>query len=471
MRFAASLSLTLSVALACSQCEAGNRGRDATTQQAPLSMAETTLTIPQVDYEPAIYFSSNDPYPHIDFSRISDSSIVEKQHVAVVLENEYIKITLLPEMGRVYSLYYKPTGHEELWRNDTVTVGGGVNDPGWWIWIGGIEYTLPGDEHGTTWSTPWNWQIVADSPDRKTIRLEVQELGTKLTETIDISLYPGKAYFEAKIRIDNATDQTVHYAHWVNPQWTPGGQNELTDSTEFIIPTDRILISPKWQRNMGPSPQQWHDNQLRFISGWGKMGDLMADGLKHGFYGAHSHDANEGVVRVFDKDKTPGVDVWTYGFHPIKIPMGSSSPNKGYVEMWGGTSKLFPDERRPLAPGESVEWIEWMFPYHGTGGLTFADTALAVNFTLNTDTRTATVSICPTGSWHGVAELYTVSGSSAQAPVLRSWQIDASPTDPAYHTHELKGVESAELIHQRLRLSTDRSNWLTLAPKINRSRQ
>ncbi len=471
MRFTASLSLAFAIALACAQCRTSDQGHNATPLRTPLALAETTLTIPQVDYESAIYYNRDDPYPHIDFSRVNESSIVDKEHVALVLENEYIRVTLLPEMGRVHSLYYKPTGHDELWRNDTVTVGGAVNDPGWWIWIGGVEYTLPGDEHGTTWSTPWDWQVVTDSPDRKTVRLEVQELGTALRETIHITLYPGKSYYEAKIRISNPTDQTVHYAHWVNPQWTPGGQNELTDSTEFIIPTDRILISPKWQANMGPSPQPWKGNRLRFIKGWDKMGDLMADGLQHGFYGAHSHDANEGVVRVFEEDKTPGVDVWTYGYHPTRIPMGSGSPSKGYVEMWGGTSKLFPDEQRPIAPGESFEWTEWMFPYHGTGGLTFADTTLAVNFKLNTDTRKAIVALCPTGSWHGAAELYTVAEASAESNVIRAWEMDASPTNPFYQIAELEELQFEELTQLRLRLSTDRSHWLTLAPEISGSRQ
>ena len=67
---------------------------------------------------------------------------------------------------------------------------------------------------------------------------------------------------------------------------------------------------------MGPSPQAWPGNPLRFIANWPKMGDLMADGLSAGFFSAYSHDAEEGVVRVFDPLKNPGVDMWTYAFHP-----------------------------------------------------------------------------------------------------------------------------------------------------------
>ncbi len=363
--------------------------------EAPFSLTDTTLSIKQVDYEGAVYYNEGDPLPHLDLEKVKWRTFVEKEHRTVILENKYIKLTLLPEMGRVYSLIYKSTGHEEFWRNDIVRPGGGQNnDTGWWLWIGGAEYTLPGDEHGTTWAIPWKYEILDDSEAKKTVRMSVQEPVTRLKETIDISIYPDKSYYEADIEISNPTQDTVQYAHWINPQWTPGGHNELTDSTEFIIPTDRILIEERWQKNLGPSPQQWAGNPLRFISGWKNRGDLMADGLREGFYSAYSHDEEEGMVRVFNKEKTPGVDIWTYGYCPKRILMGSGAPNKGYAEMWGGTSKLYPDERHPLPPGESIGWTEWMYPYQKTKGLTYADKKMAVNFKVNVDKESAIIGLC-----------------------------------------------------------------------------
>ena len=90
-------------------------------------------------------------------------------------------------------------------------------------------------------------------------------------------MYPGFAWFEADIRISNPGNETVNFAHWINPMWAPGGQNEVTDNTELIIPTNRIVIEKRWQKNLGPSPQPWPDNPLRFIRNW-KTGDIQADG-------------------------------------------------------------------------------------------------------------------------------------------------------------------------------------------------
>lgn len=400
---------------------------------APFSLTETVLTIPQVDYEPAVHYREGDPYPHLDRARVNRDTVVHRRHPAVILENEHIRLSVLPAMGRVYSMVYKPTGHEELWRNDIVNVGGGRNDTGWWIWIGGVEYDLPGDEHGTTWAETWEWRTVEDSPSRKAVRMRVRERGTGLLQTVEVSIYPGKAYYEARVEVFNPTDRTVEYAQWTNPQWTPGGHNELTDNTEFIIPTDHILIEEHWRRQLGPSPQDWAGNPLRFVRGRG-MGGMIADGLKAGFYSAYSHDEEEGMVRVFDPAKTPGAKVWTYGYHPDSIPMGSGAPSKGYVEMWGGTAKVYAVDTHPLGPGESVHWWDWMYPYQRTGGLTYADRDLAVNFKVDSDAAEAVVGICPSGRWRGEAGVWLARSADDQATErtqpLRRWDLRLSPREP-----------------------------------------
>lgn len=404
-------------------------------------LTETGLTIPQVDYEGAIYYDEGDPLPHIDFDRVHLDRVVDKEHAAVILETEYLRLTVLPEMGRVYAMEYAPTGHNVLWKNDIVRPGGGSNPCGWWLWIGGIEYTLPGYEHGTTFAMPWDYEILEDGDDRKALRMQVLEPLTGLREYIDISVYPGHASFEAAIRIWNPGPDTVEFAHWVNPMWTPGGQNELTDSTEFIIPTQRILIEDRWQKNLGPSPQLWDDNPLRFIRNWA-MGDIMADGLDAGFYGAYSHDVGEGVVRVFDPVTNPGMDMWTYGFHPTGIPMGSGAPNKGYAEMWGGTVKLFPHERRPLAPGASLSWSEWMYAFHETGGLTAANEVGALNCRLDEAGERLRVAFCPARVVrHAVVDVRVAGRSQYRSPLPL-----VSPDRPFEGQYELaSGVDPAQV--------------------------
>jgi hypothetical protein len=394
-----------------------------------LQLTQTQITIPQIDYEPALR-TGDDGLPRLDLPSVIWDRVVERSHQAVILESRYVRVTLLPEMGRVYSMVYRPTGHETLWRNDIVRPGGANNTTGWWLWIGGIEYTLPGEEHGYTWALPWSWEILEDRPQRKAVRVQIEEPTTGLQETIDFGIENGSAALSATIRIHNPTAQPVDFAHWVNPMWAPGGHNELTDSTEIIIPTERVLIPERWQANLGSSPQAWADSPLRWLRNWRKMGDLMADGLTAGFYGAYSHDEGEGVVRVFDAAVNPGVDVWTYGFHPDGIPMGSGAPNKGYVEMWGGTVATFPDERASLAPGRSVEWTEWIYPFQQTGGLTYANASLAARCRLDPQTGAFEVRICPAREIHAELALRVGEQTVARRTLSAS---PASPWTGAFH--------------------------------------
>ena len=72
--------------------------------------------------------------------------------------------------------------------------------------------------------------------------------------------------------------------------------------------------------------------------------------------------------------------MWPYGFNPEDIPMGSGKSNKGYVEIWGGTVKSFPDQTAPLPPGDAIGWCEWIYPFQETKGLSIATERVALHY-------------------------------------------------------------------------------------------
>ena len=170
--------------------------------------------------------------------------------------------------------------------------------------------------------------------------------------------------------------------------WAPGGRGELTPETEMIVPCTAMIVLDRDFNNwmLGARVQDYERNPLRFVKHWRSIGDLLAQQLTAGFFGAFSHDTNEGIVRVFDPKDTPGMDIWTWGFPPPPERQRGYSevPNLGYIEMWGGTARDFSDEaRETLAPKESRRWKESMYAFHNTRGLTHADNNVAVNLKFN----------------------------------------------------------------------------------------
>jgi hypothetical protein len=349
----------------------------------PFSLRVAPLGIPQVDYEPYLrpgYYG----LPTLDLKSVNFSHVINKTHTSVTLENEHLHVVILPEMGRVYRIVSKPTGHDVLWRNDVATPGGANNKLGWWLWIGGIEYTLPGEEHGYTWAIPWKWTVTENSTTRKAIQLTVREPSTGLLECLTLSLGAGSSSLRTDIVIKNPGLKPAAFAHWTNVPMVPGGKNELLDDTTFEIPTKEVLIAKRWQQNLGQSPQNWQTSQLRNISGWkGGMGDFTAKDLTAGYFGAYTALEDEGALRIFNSTVTPGLDTWTYGFHPQKgvIP-GEEKRSTGYAEMWGGNVKTFPNERAPISGNNAtITWTEWIHPYHSVreAPLVFADSTIIVH--------------------------------------------------------------------------------------------
>ncbi len=369
-------------------------------------LAQTKIDIACVDFDNALSIDKLG-YLRVDFNKFKRDTVgvIIKTFNAVILENRYTKLTLIPGKGKPYSLIYKVTGHEEFFIPAVAQVLGSPNKLGWWFALGGVEYTLPDEEHGETWAAKWSWEIVEDSPLKKTVRMKVKELRYGLEETIEISMYPDKSFYEAAITIKNPTDKPVRFQHWINPMWAPGGQGEITEHTEFIMPTKQVYVTDRkfndWMLNYHPQrsrKQSYKNSPLRFLSGWKSTGDLLASELEYGFYSAFSHDENEGIVRIFPLEKNPGCNIWAWGINPdpaTRKRFSGSQDCRGYVEMWGGITHGF-DEYYQLDPDEEISWKEWMYPFHQTKGLHYANKDFAVTFTHLPDGEHI-FCLCPTG--------------------------------------------------------------------------
>jgi hypothetical protein len=340
---------------------------------------------------------------------------------ALLFENSYLKLLLLPNRGKPYSFIYKVTGNEELFIPETAQVLGSSNKTGWWFALGGVEYNMPDEEHGETWAAPWDWEISEDSPSVKSVKMSVNELRFGLKESVTISVFPDKAFYQADISITNPTDSTIKFQHWINPMWVPGGNSDgLTPNTEFIIPTDEVFVTDRPFNNwmLGYSPdssrlQTYTGSSLRFLKYWKGYGDLLAWKLDEGYYSAFSHEHNEGIVRVFPLEINPGCNIWTWGINPssrTRMRFSGNESHKGYVEMWGGITHGF-DNYFSLAPGQSISWTEWMYPYSNTRGLHYANRDLAITF-FRTGSNDYEVNLCPSGEINGIKLLARSKGSN-----------------------------------------------------------
>ena len=143
-------------------------GHSASPEPDRVSLGESTIEWSTVKY------ATTPENGFVDGS-LEKSTIVDRTFKARVIENRYLKVTLVPEFGgRILSIIYKPTGHEELYRTQVgvpygIKAGNFYYD--WLMVYGGIFPTFPDAEHGKTWLKPWAFRVEKESPGEVTVSM------------------------------------------------------------------------------------------------------------------------------------------------------------------------------------------------------------------------------------------------------------------------------------------------------------
>src|SRR5882762_1205474 len=137
-----------------------------------VSLSEKTMTWSTVNY-------ATDAENGFVSGSLDKTTIIDRTFKAYVLENRYLKVTLLAEFGgRILSIIYKPTGHEQLYRTEVGVpygIKGGIFYYDWLMVYGGIFPTFPDAEHGKAWLKPWEFKVVKESAGEVTVSMSLKD--------------------------------------------------------------------------------------------------------------------------------------------------------------------------------------------------------------------------------------------------------------------------------------------------------
>ena len=112
-------------------------------------------------------------------------SPINRTFQTIVLQNEYLELVILPELGgRIYQCRFLPTGQPLLYNSRVAKpTNWGPSDQGWWLALGGIEFALPVDEHGYLTAQPWDASVTRQGDGGATVVLQIQEATRGLQRT------------------------------------------------------------------------------------------------------------------------------------------------------------------------------------------------------------------------------------------------------------------------------------------------
>ena len=158
--------------------------------------------------------SSGSVYPYPVVEKISDEK-KDKLYHALFIENEYIKVMILPELGgRIHMAYDKVKQRHFVYYNQVVKPAlVGLTGP--WI-SGGIEFNWP-QHHRPSTFLPTDFSIEEHADGSKTVWCNEVERMFRTKGMQGFTLYPGKAYIEINVKIYNRTSFPQTFLWWANP--------------------------------------------------------------------------------------------------------------------------------------------------------------------------------------------------------------------------------------------------------------
>lgn len=305
-------------------------------------------------YEPHIYY----PYTRQDFILPTKE---DRDYKAIYLENEYLKIICLPELGgRIHSVFDKTTGEEMFHKNNEIKPAL-IAMRGAWI-SGGIEWNAGPQGHTVHIVSPVDVTTVENEDGSATLVIGNTDKMFGTRWTVRLTLHPGKAYLDESIRMYNPTDGTHPYYFW-NCTAFPN-----LEGTRFIYPMTLGCD------HAGTTFFNWpidKEKDITFLRNYPHMSSVFAYDCVFDFFGAYDVDRNRGIVSQANHLEVKGKKAWTWGKDDFgvtsQMALSDAGPvNAQYIEVQSGPL-LTQAEFGMLGPHVARSWREFWYPVHGLG--------------------------------------------------------------------------------------------------------
>lgn len=415
----------------------------------------TTTVINTYPYAAYLYdrynATYNVTYKWLDWNayRGSNPHPSARSYQLLVVENDYLRLTFLPELGgRIYQLVFKPTGHNQLYQNKVIKpTGWGPPEQGWWLAVGGIEWGLPVEEHGYQSGAPWSYTTLA-AADGLTVTLRDSTASDRLRAAISVYLPADRAYFIVRPRLENARSVPLAYKYWSNAMIAPGAANTVSADLRFVYPVSQVTVHSTGDGGLPGEGQAmswpaYNGRDMSRLGNWYEwLGFFERPAAQGSFTAIYDPSCDEGLVRVFPADRARGVKGFAFGWHNALPAFLWTDDGSAYAEMHGGVVPTFWDSAF-LAAGASYEWQETWYPAAGIGGVTAANREAALYLDKSGDALT--VGVYPT---------------AAQANgAVAVWRPgDAAPL----HYAILPGLGPAQPYKTTLTASGDAADWVLI---------
>ena len=425
--------------------------------------------------------SSGRVYPLAYYDRIAEQP-VPREWDAITLENEYLEVLILPELGgRIHRIRDRTNGYDAIYYQPVIKPAL-VGLAGPWV-SGGIEFNWP-QHHRPSTFMPADVEIETHDHGAVTVWLSEHDPMARMKGMHGVCVRPGRSVVELRARVSNRTDDVQTFLWWANAatrvhehyqSFFPPDVRHVADHAKRAVSTfplcagryygvdyaerARSGVPAEEQPPRYPPPRNrdglpaYPPNDLSWYANIPVPTSYMATGSSHDFFGGYDHAAAAGLIHVADHRIAPGKKQWTWGNQEFGYAWdrnltdpderGECAP---YIELMAGVFTDNQPDFSYLQPGETRTWNQYWYPFQAIGPARHASAEGAIS--LHAGGRALRIGVAVT-SVHAGAVVRVLAANGREVKVAR---IDLSPNQPWVETIRLArgaGSDSVAVIVER----------------------
>jgi tetratricopeptide (TPR) repeat protein len=308
-------------------------------------------------------FAEVEDYPYTMRQNMRATETVHSWH-ALYLENEYLKCTILPQLGgHIYTCVDKINGKPMFYANPSFKKAIIAYRGAWSAF--GEEFNFPISHNWVSISpVDWAYSTAADGSASVTVGNRDRVYG--MDWTVEIVLRPGSTLLEEHVTLSNHSDARHHFFWWNNAGVEVWNDSRVYYPMQFTVDNGSPEIDT-WPVNLA-------GKNLSLVST--KTGDfeVFAYGSSEPFMGIYNPHTDSGVVHWADLAAAPSKKFYSWGNDGNAAIWRErlSDNNSNYVELQSG---LFRDQTtyQFLEPRQSIRFTEFWMPIRGIGSISRAN--------------------------------------------------------------------------------------------------
>lgn len=321
----------------------------------------------------------------------------------IEIENKYIKVSLLPNRGRlVFTYLFKPTGHTQIYT--TTRPSPTMTPAGYVVEFGGYYLSIPWNPRARQ---PYDlkYKIVEETPKKAKVYIWGKDPLKRLLLESWVSIRAGSSLVEIKAKITNQGKRKWRID--LSDYLVVASGEGLTKNSLLLLPTKEVVIGKSEKEWMGKegSVVSWPQDWVKW-SKFEKLGSfsVVTDKMQAPFVGVANPDRGDTFLKLWEPaDFFDNLTIWSWG--------------REYEKIKGGTPTVnFENKKKKLvlAPREKISFNIYFYALRAIREVKLANKSFAgwvdtdkKTYNLSKDTRINVSSqIGTTGEYKDISVVY-----------------------------------------------------------------